>query len=143
MTLLYHGMVDFIVGGPKGDNGLSGKKLAVDFYGPEIPIGGGAICGKDPHKVDVAGAFRAREHALRLLKERGGNAITVRLGWTAGDATPAFREAENVDSLGLPHPIPASALPPKDWFSIASIVTNLRLASFARREKVLSGYFRS
>ena len=99
--------------------------------------------GKDPHKVDVAGAFRARELALRLLKERGGNAITVRLGWTAGDATPAFREAENVDSLGLTHPIPASALPPKDWFSIASIVTNLRLASFARREKVLSGYFRS
>ncbi len=140
-NLILNGMGDFIVGGPEGDNGLSGKKLAVDFYGPEIPIGGGAICGKDPHKVDVAGAFRARELALRLLKERGGNAVTVRLGWTPGDAAPAFREAESVDSLGLTHPIPASALPPEDWFSIDSIVTDLRLTALARRERVLRGYF--
>ena len=140
-NFILNGMGDFIVGGPEGDNGLSGKKLAVDFYGPEIPIGGGAICGKDPHKVDVAGAFRARELALRLLKERGGNAITVRLGWTPGDAAPAFREAERVDSLGMTHPIPASALPPEDWFRIDSIVADLRLAAISRREKVLSGYF--
>ena len=152
-------MGDFIVGGPEGDNGLSGKKLAVDFYGPEIPIGGGAICGKDPHKVDVAGAFRARELALRLLGRArspsapqcddahgvcalpGWQAVTVRLGWTPGDAAPAFREAERVDSLGMTHPIPASALPPVDWFSIDSIVADLRLAAISRREKVLSGYF--
>ncbi len=140
-NLILNGMGDFIVGGPEGDNGLSGKKLAVDFYGPEIPIGGGAICGKDPHKVDVAGAFRARELALRLLKERGGSAVTVRLGWTPGDAAPAFREAESVDSLGLTHPIPASALPPEDWFSIDSIVTDLRLTALSRRERVLRGYF--
>ena len=138
---ILNGMGDFIVGGPEGDNGLSGKKLAVDFYGPEIPIGGGAICGKDPHKVDVAGAFRARELARRLLKERGGNAVTVRLGWTPGDAAPAFREAESVDSLGLAHPIPASILPPEDWFSIDSIVADLRLTSLVRSERVLSGYF--
>ena len=140
-NFILNGMGDFIVGGPEGDNGLSGKKLAVDFYGPEIPIGGGAICGKDPHKVDVAGAFRARELARRLLKERGGSAVTVRLGWTPGDAAPAFREAESVDSLGLTHPIPASALPPEDWFSIDSIVADLRLTALARRERVLDGYF--
>ena len=140
-NLILNGMGDFIVGGPEGDNGLSGKKLAVDFYGPEIPIGGGAICGKDPHKVDVAGAFRARELALRLLKERGGSAVTVRLGWTPSDAAPAFREAESVDSLGLTHPIPASALPPEDWFSINTIVADLRLTALSRRERVLRGYF--
>ena len=140
-NFILNGMGDFIIGGPEGDNGLSGKKLAVDFYGPEIPIGGGAICGKDPHKVDVAGAFRARELALRLLKERGGSAVTVRLGWTPGDAAPAFREAESVDSLGLTHPIPASALPPEDWFSIGSIVADLRLTAISRRNRVLAGYF--
>lgn len=138
---ILNGMGDFIVGGPEGDNGLSGKKLAVDFYGPEIPIGGGAICGKDPHKVDVAGAFRARQLALKLLKERGGNAVTVRLGWTPGDATPAFREAESVDSLGLARPIPASALPSEDWFSIDSIVSDLHLAEMVRHNRVLAGYF--
>lgn len=138
---ILNGMGDFIVGGPEGDNGLSGKKLAVDFYGPEIPIGGGAICGKDPHKVDVAGAFRARQLALKLLKERGGSAVTVRLGWTPGDATPAFREAESVDSLGLARPVPASALPSEDWFSIDSIVSDLHLADMVRRNRVLTGYF--
>ena len=140
-NFILNGMGDFIVGGPEGDNGLSGKKLAVDFYGPEIPIGGGAICGKDPHKVDVAGAFRARELARRLLKERGGSAVTVRLGWTPGDAAPAFREAESVDSLGLTHPIPASALPPEDWFSIDSVVSDLHLTSIVRRKRILDGYF--
>ena len=140
-NFILNGMGDFIVGGPEGDNGLSGKKLAIDFYGPEIPIGGGAICGKDPHKVDVAGAFRARELARRLLKERGGSAVTVRLGWTPGDAAPAFREAESVDSLGLTHPIPASALPMEDWFRIETIVSEMRLATLVRRERVLTGYF--
>ena len=140
-NFILNGMGDFIVGGPEGDNGLSGKKLVVDFYGPEIPIGGGAICGKDPHKVDVAGAFRARELALRLLKERGGSAVTVRLGWTPGDAAPAFREAESVDSLGLTHPIPASTLPPEDWFSIDSIVADMHLTSIVRRKRILDGYF--
>ena len=136
-----NGLGDFIVGGPEGDNGLSGKKLAIDFYGPEIPIGGGAICGKDPYKVDVAGAFRARELAMNLLKERGGNAVTVRLGWAPGDAAPAFREVESVDSLGLARPIPTSALPPEDWFRINTIVSDLHLTSLIRRERVLAGYF--
>ena len=137
-----NGAGDFIQGGPEGDNGLSGKKLAVDFYGPEIPIGGGAICGKDPHKVDVAGAFRARELALKLLKGGAGRrSVTVRLGWTPGDATPAFREAEATDSLGLSRPIPQSEFPPEDWFSIASTVADIGLADMHRRECVLGGYF--
>ena len=45
-----NGAGDFTCGGTEGDNGLSGKKLAVDFYGPMAPLGGGAMCGKDPHK---------------------------------------------------------------------------------------------
>ena len=53
----------------------------------------------------------------------------------------AFREAERVDSLGLTHPIPSSALPPEDWFSIDSIVADLRLTTLVRRERVLAGYF--
>ena len=67
--------------------------------------------------------------------------MTVRLCWTPGDAAPAFREAEGVDSLGWAHPIPASPLQPEDWYSIDSIVADLRLTSLVRRERVLSGYF--
>ena len=91
--------------------------------------------------MDVAGAFRARELARRLLKERGGSAVTVRLGWTPGDVATTFREAESVDSLGLTHPIPASALPMEDWFRIETIVSEMRLATLVRRERVLTGYF--
>jgi S-adenosylmethionine synthetase len=59
--LLLNGAGEFAIGGPEGDNGLSGKKLVIDHYGPGIPIGGGALAGKDPHKVDKCGALRARQ----------------------------------------------------------------------------------
>lgn len=138
---ILNGAGAFIQGGPDGDNGLSGKKLAIDFYGPEVPIGGGAICGKDPHKVDVAGAFRARELALNLLREYGGESVSVRLGWTPGDASPAFREAEQHDSLGMARPLPENAMPSEDWFSINAIVTDQNLVRCPRKTRVLNGYF--
>ena len=55
-----NGAGNFVVGGPEGDNGLSGKKLVVDAYGPRVAIGGGALCGKDFFKADRAGAILAR-----------------------------------------------------------------------------------
>jgi S-adenosylmethionine synthetase len=61
--LILNGAGEFAIGGPEGDNGLSGKKLVIDHYGPGVPIGGGALCGKDPHKVDKCGALRARQLA--------------------------------------------------------------------------------
>src|SRR4029077_111993 len=59
-----NGAGNFEVGGPEGDNGLSGKKLVVDAYGPRIQIGGGAWSGKDFFKADRAGGL----HARRLAK---------------------------------------------------------------------------
>ncbi len=136
-----NGAGDFVQGGPEGDNGLSGKKLAVDFYGPEIPIGGGAIAGKDPHKVDVCGAFRARELAVRLAREHGAAEAFVRLGWTPGDAAPAHRDAVLVDAFGLRHPLSPEALPPEDWFGIDATVRDLDLIRMPRRKRMLEGYF--
>lgn len=80
---------DFDVGGPHGDNGLSGKKLVVDAYGPTIPIGGGAWSGKDPHKVDRLGGLRARELALRAVSRGIAKAALVTLGWFPGDREPS------------------------------------------------------
>ena len=60
----------FVAGGPNGDNGLSGKKLVVDAYGPTVPIGGGAWSGKDLRKVDRLGGLLARRLA-RLAVSRG------------------------------------------------------------------------
>ena len=68
--LILNGAGEFAIGGPQGDNGLSGKKLVIDHYGPGVPIGGGALAGKDPHKVDKCGALRARQLAKRLVRAR-------------------------------------------------------------------------
>jgi S-adenosylmethionine synthetase len=80
---------DFEVGGPLGDNGLSGKKLVVDAYGPTVPIGGGAWSGKDPHKIDRVGALRARQMAVRAVRRGLGRVARVELGWFPGDASPS------------------------------------------------------
>jgi len=80
------------VGGPEGDNGLSGKKLVVDHYGPGVPIGGGALCGKDPHKVDRAGALAARQLANKQVeKTEAVLASTLR-------ATMSEDEAERLEA---------------------------------------------
>ena len=83
-----NGAGEFSCGGPHGDNGLSGKKLVVDHYGPGVPIGGGALCGKDPHKVDRVGALRARQLAVRLVRDAGLPEATVWLGWQPGREAP-------------------------------------------------------
>lgn len=90
--LLVNGGGDFAVGGPEGDNGLSGKKLVVDAYGPSVPIGGGAWCGKDPHKVDRLGGLLARSLALRAVRWGLGDEAKVTLGWRPGDERPSTVE---------------------------------------------------
>ena len=127
--LYVNGAGDFIQGGPEGDNGLSGKKLCIDYYGPSIPIGGGAILGKDPHKVDVCGAFRARELALKLVKEHGFYSVFTTLAWSPGEKSPYYVNAYEIDEFGTQFQIDDSLLPPKDYFSIECIFKDLKLGS--------------
>lgn len=92
---------DFVEGGPHGDNGLTGKKLVADFYGPRIPIGGGAMSGKDFWKVDRAGPLIARDVAVAAVQRHGCRECVVTLGIRPGDR--AFRivriDAENRQRL--------------------------------------------
>ena len=122
-----NGAGDFVQGGPEGDNGLSGKKLCVDFYGPSVPIGGGAIYGKDPHKIDVCGALRARELALKLVKEHGFHSVFTTLAWSPGEKAPYIIEAYEIDEFGTKFKIDSSFLPPRDFFSIECINNDLNL----------------
>jgi S-adenosylmethionine synthetase len=77
----------FEVGGPEGDNGLSGKKLVADAYGPCVPIGGGAWSGKDFFKADRAGGLLARRLAKVIVHLGLAAEATVTLGWFPGDRT--------------------------------------------------------
>ena len=79
---------DWNVGGFDADAGLTGRKLAVDCYGPRIPVGGGAFSGKDATKVDRSAAYMAREIAVDYLKQRGAKEVYVTLAYAIGYAEP-------------------------------------------------------
>jgi S-adenosylmethionine synthetase len=76
---------DFVEGGPYGDNGLSGKKLVMDAYGPRVPIGGGATAGKDRWKVDRYGPRLARRLAVDAVLRHGYRECTVTMAISPGD----------------------------------------------------------
>jgi S-adenosylmethionine synthetase len=84
-SLNVNGAGAFEVGGPEGDNGLSGKKLVVDAYGPRVAIGGGAWSGKDFFKADRAGALHARRLAKLVVRLGLADEARVTLGWFPGD----------------------------------------------------------
>lgn len=78
----------FLIGGFQGDAGLTGRKIVVDSYQSFAPVGGGAFSGKDPSKVDRSGAYKAREIAIRYLKERKLARCEVQLSYAIGIAEP-------------------------------------------------------
>ena len=67
---------------------MTGRKLAVDNYGPRVPIGGGAFSGKDATKVDRSAAYMARRIAVDLLKERKAKEVFVQLAYAIGYDKP-------------------------------------------------------
>jgi len=79
-----NGAGNFEVGGPEGDNGLSGKKLVVDAYGPRVPIGGGALSGKDFYKADRAGGILARRLAKAVALTAAARECTATLAFLPG-----------------------------------------------------------
>jgi len=79
---------DWEVGGFDADAGLTGRKLAVDNYGPRVPLGGGAFSGKDASKVDRSGAYIARKIATDYLKVRKAQEVYVHLAYAIGYPQP-------------------------------------------------------
>jgi S-adenosylmethionine synthetase len=105
--LTVNGAGAFEVGGPEGDNGLSGKKLVVDAYGPRVPIGGGAWSGKDFFKADRAGGLHARRLARMAVLLGLATEVQITLGWFPGDRCARLLRA--VGHGGRPLPLGALA----------------------------------
>ena len=78
----------FIIGGPHGDAGLTGKKFIVDTYGGKAPHGGGAFSGKDSTKVDRSAAYAARHIAKNLVAAGIADELTIQLSYAIGVAQP-------------------------------------------------------
>lgn len=81
---------DWNQGGFDADTGLTGRKLMVDNYGPQIPIGGGCFSGKDATKVDRSAAYMARYLAVFTLKSMGAQEVIVKLAYAIGKADPVM-----------------------------------------------------
>ena len=78
----------FVIGGPQGDSGLTGRKIIVDTYGGSAPHGGGAFSGKDPTKVDRSGAYAARWVAKNVVAAGLAKRCQVQLAYAIGVAYP-------------------------------------------------------
>ncbi len=79
---------NFVIGGPNGDTGLTGRKIIVDTYGGYFSHGGGAFSGKDPTKVDRSGAYMARYMAKNLVAAGLAEQVEVQLAYAIGVAQP-------------------------------------------------------
>ena len=88
---------NFVIGGPDGDTGLTGRKIIVDTYGGYFSHGGGAFSGKDPTKVDRSGAYMARYMAKNLVAAGLATHVQVQLAYAIGVAEPV---SVRVDSNG-------------------------------------------
>ena len=78
----------FVIGGPDGDAGLTGRKIIVDTYGGAAPHGGGAFSGKDPTKVDRSAAYAARYLAKNIVAAGMANRATIQLSYAIGVSKP-------------------------------------------------------
>lgn len=78
----------FVIGGPKGDTGLTGRKIIVDTYGGAAPHGGGAFSGKDPSKVDRSAAYMARFLAKQVVARGWAGRCLVQLAYAIGVSEP-------------------------------------------------------
>jgi S-adenosylmethionine synthetase len=78
----------FVVGGPEGDTGLTGRKIIVDTYGGRCPHGGGAFSGKDPTKVDRSAAYAARYVAKNIVAAALAERCTVQIAYSIGVPEP-------------------------------------------------------
>ena len=78
----------FVIGGPQGDAGLTGRKIIVDTYGGSCPHGGGAFSGKDPTKVDRSAAYAARHIAKNLVAAKVCDRVTIQISYAIGVVQP-------------------------------------------------------
>ena len=78
----------FVIGGPQGDSGLTGRKIIVDTYGGAARHGGGAFSGKDPTKVDRSAAYAARHVAKNIVAAKLASKCEIQLSYAIGVAQP-------------------------------------------------------
>ena len=131
----------FVVGGPQGDTGLTGRKILVDTYGGIARHGGGAFSGKDPTKVDRSGAYAARYVAKNLVAAGLADRIEVLVSYAIGVAEPISVAVETFDTNHLPNERIADLV--REHFDLrpGAIIEDLQLRQPIYRKTAAYGHF--
>lgn len=114
----------FVIGGPAGDSGLTGRKIIVDTYGGYARHGGGAFSGKDATKVDRSGAYMARYMAKNIVAAGFADRCEVQLSYSIGLADPV---AVNIDTFGT------EKVPKQDILDVLLQTVDLRPAAIIQK----------
>lgn len=132
----------FVLGGPDADTGLTGRKLAVDAYGPFVPTGGGAFSGKDPTKLDRSGAYMARCVAKNIVASGIAQRCQVTLTYAIGMANPLAVEVDTFGtSLLCEDDCLAAAVQSAFDLTPAGIITELDLQRPIYARTAVGGHF--
>ena len=95
----------FVIGGPHGDAGLTGRKIIVDTYGGMARHGGGAFSGKDPSKVDRSAAYAARWVAKNIVEAKLARRCEVQVAYAIGVAQPVSVLVQTFGTGAVPDPV--------------------------------------
>lgn len=125
--LLINPTGNFVIGGPAGDTGLTGRKIIVDTYGGACPHGGGAFSGKDPSKVDRSGAYMCRYIAKNLVAASICDRVTIQLSYAIGKKEPVSYMVDTHGTSDFDNEQIAAKLPELFDMTPYGIITKLDL----------------
>ncbi|MHB8357626.1 MAG: methionine adenosyltransferase domain-containing protein, partial [Vulcanimicrobiaceae bacterium] len=131
----------FVIGGPKGDAGLTGRKIIADTYGGMARHGGGAFSGKDPTKVDRSAAYAARHVAKNVVAAGLADRCEVQIAYAIGVAHPMSVLVETFGTASLPEEKIAEIVMANFDLRPAAIIQNLDLRRPIYRQVASYGHF--
>ncbi len=131
----------FVIGGPHGDTGLTGRKIIVDTYGGKGAHGGGAFSGKDPSKVDRSGAYAARYVAKNIVGAGLADEVEVQIAYAIGLAEPVSIDVNTFGTGMVPDAVLVEAV--REVFDLrpAAIIRDLDLLKPRYRATAVYGHF--
>ncbi len=131
----------FVVGGPHGDSGLTGRKIIVDTYGGAAPHGGGAFSGKDPSKVDRSAAYASRWVAKNVVAAGLADRCQVQVAYAIGVARPVSVMIETFGTARVAEPMIEKAVHEVFDLRPAGIIDGLKLKRPIYRKTASYGHF--
>ena len=131
----------FVIGGPQGDSGLTGRKIIVDTYGGSAPHGGGAFSGKDPTKVDRSAAYAARHAAKNVVAAGLAKRCQIQLAYAIGVAEPVSVLVETFGTGTVSDEKLSEAVSKVFDFRPSAIIKRLNLRRPIYRQTAAYGHF--